>query len=50
MTVKHKQVIELYNTGHTIILFSKNKTYSFKRGVNDLCNNVLLNAESGRVI
>lgn len=50
MTMQHKQVIELYNAGHTIILFSKNKTFSFKKGVNKLCNNVLLNAEGGRVI
>lgn len=50
MTVKHKQVIELYNAGRTIILFSQNKTYSFKKGVNNLCNNVLLNADRGRAI
>ena len=50
MTMKHDQIIELYNAGHTIILFSKNKTFSFKNGVNNLCNNVLLNAEKGRVI
>ena len=50
MTIKHEQVIELYNAGHTIILFSQNKTYSFKMGINELCYNVLLNAKSGRVI
>ena len=50
MTVKHEQVIALYNAGHTIILFSQNKTFSFKKGVNELCFNVLLNAEKGRVI
>ena len=50
MTMQHKQIIDLYNAGHTIILFSQNKTYSFKKGVNELCYNVLLNAEKGRVI
>lgn len=50
MTIKHKQVIELYNSGHTVILFSQNKTYSFKKGINTLCYNVLLQADKGRVI
>ena len=50
MTMKHKQVIDLYNAGHTIILFSQNKTYSFKKGINALCQNVLINANGGRVI
>lgn len=50
MTMQHKQVIELYNAGRTIILFSQNKTFSFKKGVNQLCKNVLLQAEKGRVI
>ena len=50
MTMQHEQIIELYNAGHTIILFSQNKTYSFKKGVNDLCNSILLNATKGRVI
>ena len=50
MTMQHEQIIELYNAGHTIILFSQNKTYSFKNGINTLCQNVLINAKSGRVI
>ena len=50
MTMKHEQIIELYNAGHTIVLFSQNKTYSFKKGVNALCKNVLINAKGGRVI
>ena len=50
MTMQHKQIIELYNAGHTIILFSQNKTYSFKKGVNALCENVLINANGGRLI
>ena len=50
MTMQHEQVIELYNAGHTIILFSQNKTFIFKIGINELCYNVLLNAEKGRVI
>ena len=49
MTMQHKQIIDLYNAGRTIILFSQNKTFSFKKGINDLCNNVLLNAEKGRI-
>lgn len=49
--MKHEQIIELYNAGRTIILFSQNKTYSFKKGVNQLCKNVLNNANNGgRVI
>ena len=50
MTMQHKQVIELYNLGHTVVLFSQNKTYSFKKGINNLCYNVLMQAEKGRVI
>ena len=50
MTMKHEQIIKLYNAGHTIILFSQNKTYSFKKGINALCKNVLNNANGGRVI
>ena len=50
MTVKHEQVIALYNAGHTIILFSQNKTYSFKKGINELCYSVLLNSTKGWVI
>ena len=50
MTMKHEQIIELYNAGHTIILFSQNKTYSFKKGINALCQNVLNNANGWRVI
>lgn len=50
MTMQHKQVIELYNLGHTVVLFSQNKTYSFKKGINNLCFNVLKQAEKARVI
>lgn len=50
MTMQHKQVIELYNAGHTVVLFSQNKTYSFKLGINALCFNTLKQAEKARVI
>ena len=50
MTMKQDQIIELYNAVRTIILFSQNKTYSFKEWINSLCQNVLINAEGGRVI
>ena len=50
MTMKQDQIIELYDADRTIILFSQNKTYSFKKGINALCKNVLNNAKGGRVI
>ena len=50
MTMHHKQIIDLYNAGRTIILFSQNKTFSFKKGINELCKNTLLNADKGRAI
>ena len=50
MTMKHEQIIELYNAGRTIVLFSQNKTYSFKKGINSLCRIVLNDANGGRVI
>lgn len=50
MTMKHEQIIDLYNAGRTIVLFYQNKTYSFKKGVNQLCRIILNNAKGGRVI
>ena len=50
MTMKHDQTIELYDAVRTIILFSQNKTSSFKKGISALCKNVLNNANGGRVI